>query len=77
MYSMIGTRPDFSYPVGLKSMFMTNLIKEHWQTVKWVLRYIKGSVNTGMRYSDIGDFGIRGYCDSDYAADWILQEWLL
>lgn len=44
MYSMVGTSPDLAYSVGLRSRFMSRQLKEHWQAVKWVLRYIKGSV---------------------------------
>ena len=44
MYSMIGTRPDLAYPVGIICRFMGNPIKEHWLGVKWVLRYICGTL---------------------------------
>lgn len=44
MYSMVGTSPDLAYSVGLRSRFMSRQLKEHWQAVKWLLRYIKGSV---------------------------------
>ena len=40
MYSMICTRPDLAYPVGIVSRFMGNPIKEHWLGVKWIMRYI-------------------------------------
>ncbi|CAA7024844.1 unnamed protein product [Microthlaspi erraticum] len=69
MYSMVGTRPDLAYPVGLISRFMSNPIKEHWQAVKWVLRYIKGTVYTRLSFKKKGDFVVKGYCDSDYAGD--------
>lgn len=69
MYSMVGTRLDLAYPVGLISRFMTKPLKEHWQAVKWVLRYIKGTVDTRLCYKGKGEFRIKGYCDSDYSAD--------
>uniref|UniRef100_A0A1J3IJ96 Retrovirus-related Pol polyprotein from transposon TNT 1-94 n=1 Tax=Noccaea caerulescens TaxID=107243 RepID=A0A1J3IJ96_NOCCA len=69
MYSMIGTRPDLAYPIGLVCRFMSKPIKEHWLAVKWVMRYIKGSMETKLCYKKAGDFVIRGYCDADYAAD--------
>ena len=46
MYAMVGTRLDLAYSVGLISRLMTKPLKEHWQAVKWVLRYIKGTVDT-------------------------------
>lgn len=33
-------RPDLSHSASLVSMFMSNLVKHHWEVVKWVLRYI-------------------------------------
>lgn len=44
MYGMMGTRPVLAYPVGLVSRFMSDPIREHWEAVKWVLRYIRGSL---------------------------------
>lgn len=37
--------------------------------MKWVLRYIKGTVDTRLCYKGKGEFRIKGYCDSDYSAD--------
>lgn len=69
MYSMIGTRPDLAYPVGLVSRFMSKPVKEHWSAVKWILRYIQGTLDTRLCFSNKGEFVVRGYCDSDYGGD--------
>ncbi|CAA7022682.1 unnamed protein product [Microthlaspi erraticum] len=69
MYAMIGTRPDLSYPVGIISRFMSKPIKEHWLGVKWVLRYIKGTLKNKLCYRKGSEFILKGYCDSDYATD--------
>ncbi|KAG7532793.1 Reverse transcriptase RNA-dependent DNA polymerase [Arabidopsis thaliana x Arabidopsis arenosa] len=69
MYAMIGTRPDLAYPVGVISRFMSNPIKEHWLAVKWVLRYIKGTLDIKLCYQKNPDFQITGYCDADHGAD--------
>lgn len=50
MYSMICSRPDIRYAISLVSRFMSNPGKAHWQAVKWVLRYIRGSHDTGIIY---------------------------
>ena len=47
---------------------MTNLGKEHWSTVKRVLRYIKVTSNAVLCYGG-SDFTVKGYVDSDYAGD--------
>ena len=48
MYAMMATRLDIAYGVGLVSRFMNLPSKEHWQAVKWLLRYLKGSRKLGL-----------------------------
>eukprot|EP00253_Pinus_taeda_P033555 PITA_33555 len=43
MYTMVCTRPDIAYAVRVLSRFMSNPRKEHWTTVKWVFRYLRGT----------------------------------
>eukprot|EP01018_Ginkgo_biloba_P007114 Gb_02705 [translate_table: standard] len=43
MYAMVCTRMDIAYAVGVVSRFMNNLGKEHWEAVKWILRYLRGT----------------------------------
>ncbi|KAL9815865.1 putative RNA-directed DNA polymerase [Arabidopsis thaliana] len=69
MYSMIGSRPDLAHPVGVISRFMSKPLMNHWLGVKWVLRYIKGSIDSRLQYKKEGDFVVTGYCDSDHSGD--------
>ena len=41
-YGTTAIRPDLSSAVGIVSKFMTRSGKEHWQSVRRILRYIKG-----------------------------------
>jgi len=43
MYLMVCTGPDIAHAVGVVSMFLSNPGKEHWEGVKWILRYLKGT----------------------------------
>ena len=43
MYAMVCTRPDIAHAVGVVSRFLKNPRKEHWEAVKWILRYLRGS----------------------------------
>jgi hypothetical protein len=43
MYSMVCTRPDISHSVGVVKRFFANPGEQHWQAVKWILRYLKGT----------------------------------
>ena len=40
MYAIVYTRLDIAHVVGLLSKFTSKLGKEHWTSVKWVLRYL-------------------------------------
>ncbi|GKD59085.1 retrovirus-related pol polyprotein from transposon TNT 1-94 [Tanacetum coccineum] len=43
MYAMVCTRPYIAHAVGVVSRFMSNPGREHWEAVKWLLRYLKDS----------------------------------
>eukprot|EP00253_Pinus_taeda_P010288 PITA_10288 len=68
MYVMVSTRPDFLHAVGVLSRFMAKPGKEHWQAVKWVLRYLRGKSDHCIVFN--GSEGLfYGYVDVDYAGD--------
>ena len=50
MYAMVCTQPDIGYAVEVVSRFMSNPGKEHWNAVKWILRYLKGTSNMCLRF---------------------------
>ena len=43
MYAMVCTRPDFAYAVGVVSQFMSNPGEAHWDAIKWIQRYLRGT----------------------------------
>ena len=69
MYAMICTRPNISHAVGVVSRYMSNPGKQHWEAVKWILRYIRGTTGKGLLYggADESESVATGYVDSDYA----------
>lgn len=69
MYTMIGTRPDLAYTICLVSRFMSKPGSMHWEAVKWVLRYLRGSKDLCLLFTKDKEFRVTGYYDSDYAAD--------
>lgn len=40
MYAIVCTRPGISHVVSMVSRYTHNPGKDHWQAVKWILRYI-------------------------------------
>ena len=78
MYAMACTRPDISHAVGVVSRYMHNPGKDHWQAVKWILRYIHNTVDVGLVFEKKDSQYLVGYCDSDYAGDiWTNEDQLL
>jgi len=71
MYVMVCTRPDLSQVVSIISRYMHDFRKGHWEAVKWVLRYIKGTINVELVFEkdSTGKQKCIGYVDSDYAGD--------
>jgi len=65
---MVCTRSDIAQAVGVVSRYMSNLGKEHWRAVKWILRYLKGSSNMILCY-DGTDVSLHEYVDSDFVSD--------
>ena len=43
MYAVIGSRPDITYTVSYLARFMQNPRSVHWEAVKRVIRYLKGT----------------------------------
>ena len=66
-YAAISTRPDISVAVGMLSQFMQSPSQTHWTAVKRVLRYIKGTLDYGLKFSYSDNFVLYGYSDSDWA----------
>jgi len=70
MYSMISTRSDLAYSISLLSRYMSNPRKPHWDALKYMLRYINGSLDIGLCYTRRFDtLNLVGYVDSNFADD--------
>ncbi|OIT38350.1 putative mitochondrial protein, partial [Nicotiana attenuata] len=62
-------RPDISYAVNKLSQFMQSPSDLHWNVVKRVLRYLRGTIQFGLRVSPNCDFNLHMYSDADWAED--------
>jgi len=49
------TRTDITYLVSVLSQFMVMPLEIHWKTVKGVLRYLKGTIDFGIKYDNSFD----------------------
>nr|GEX41313.1 retrovirus-related Pol polyprotein from transposon TNT 1-94 [Tanacetum cinerariifolium] len=71
MYLMVCTRPDIAHAVSIVSRYLVNPGKNHWEAVKWILKYLRGTANVGLIYeTNCGNHkDVIGFIDSDYAKD--------
>ncbi|KAL2231405.1 UNVERIFIED_CONTAM: Retrovirus-related Pol polyprotein from transposon TNT 1-94 [Sesamum indicum] len=70
MFLMVCTRPDVAYAISCLSRYMSNPGPPHWEALKWLLRYLRGSENVGIKFSKHSAHAhLIGYVDSNYAND--------
>ncbi|KAL2241037.1 UNVERIFIED_CONTAM: Retrovirus-related Pol polyprotein from transposon TNT 1-94 [Sesamum indicum] len=70
MYLMICTRPDIAYAISCLSRYMSNPGTPHWEALKYLLRYLRGSIDIGITFSRNSDYTqLVGFVDSNYAND--------
>eukprot|EP00253_Pinus_taeda_P022748 PITA_22748 len=68
MYAMVFTRPNIAHAVGVVSRYMNNPEKEHWMAVKWILRYLKGTIDQALCFGG-SNISLQGYVDANMAGD--------
>ncbi|XP_033508967.1 secreted RxLR effector protein 161-like [Nicotiana tabacum] len=61
IYVMVCTRPDICQEVGLVSRYQTDPGLSHWQAVKRIMRYLKGTADYALCY--------HGYSNADHRGD--------
>ena len=66
-YLAVATWPDISFSVSLLAQFMGNMGRIHWEAVKHIFRYLKGTRDCKLVYGTEQD-GLKGYTDADGAS---------
>jgi hypothetical protein len=62
----VHTRPNICYAVNALSQFMCQSKHIHTVVVNHVLRYVRGTIAYGLRYTSSGGVMIHGFTDSDW-----------
>lgn len=60
------TRPDICYAVQQVCLFMHDPRALHLVALKWILRYIKGTLDFGLHLYHTHDFRVTAYSDADW-----------
>ena len=65
LYAAIAIRPDITQAVGVVSKFNSCPNEAHLTAVKRTLRYLKETINLGLRYERSADDSLIGFSDPD------------
>uniref|UniRef100_A0A6N2KS64 Integrase catalytic domain-containing protein n=1 Tax=Salix viminalis TaxID=40686 RepID=A0A6N2KS64_SALVM len=63
------TRPDIAFTVNKLSQFMHKPTEFHWQAVKRLLRYLKGTITHGLFLTRSASASLSAFSDSDWAGN--------
>ena len=61
------TRPDICFDVNTLSQYMVDPRHVHLVAIKHVMRYLKGALDGGLKYTTDNEFRLCGYNDSNWA----------
>jgi hypothetical protein len=64
---LVNTRSYIYFAVNTLSQFQVEPRHGHWIAAKHVLRYIRGTINYGLRYTTSSDIQLHGFTDSYWA----------
>ena len=51
MYAMVCTRPDLVELVRAVSKFLSILSWSHWDALKWIFKYLRGTTDCGIMFN--------------------------
>jgi hypothetical protein len=63
---LTNTRPDICFVVNTLSQYMVDPRRVHLIAVKHVMRYLKGTMDYGLKYVVDSEISLLGYSDSDW-----------
>ncbi|KAL5560983.1 hypothetical protein UlMin_030730 [Ulmus minor] len=61
------TRPDIAFIVNKLTQFLQAPTTTHWQGLKRVMRYLKGTKDLGLHIRYCEHLSLQGFSDADYA----------
>ena len=68
MYTMLCTRPNICYAMGIMSRYQSNLSFEHWTAIKHILKYLNRNKHYFLVFGG-EDLTVQGYTNSDFQYD--------
>ncbi|XP_074352752.1 secreted RxLR effector protein 161-like [Apium graveolens] len=69
MYLANNTRPNIAFDVNLLARFSSDPIDMHWNGIKHIFRYLRGTIDFGLFFPKNSTTQLIGYVDAGYLSD--------
>ena len=69
MYLANCTRPDIAFSINLLARYSFAPTKRHWKGIQHILRYLSGTTDMGLFYSNKSKEKLLRYTDAGYLSD--------
>ncbi|KAJ0881424.1 putative RNA-directed DNA polymerase [Helianthus annuus] len=69
MFLASHTRPDISFSLNLLARYSSCPTKRHWNGVKQIFRYLQGTKDMGLYFTNQSKTGLVGFADAGYLSD--------
>ena len=69
MYLANHTRSDISFAVNLLARYSSSPTRRHWNGVKHILCYLRGTMDMGIFYSNKSKHELVGYADAGFSSN--------
>jgi hypothetical protein len=63
------TRPDIAYAVNVLQRQNHNYTLRHWEGIKRIMKYLKGTMDVGLWFIKNQNTKVTGYVDAGYKSD--------
>ncbi|GJR44981.1 retrovirus-related pol polyprotein from transposon TNT 1-94 [Tanacetum coccineum] len=64
---LTASRPDLVFEVCISARYQASPTKNHLEALKWVFRYLRGTINWGLWYPKATAMTLMAYTDADHA----------
>ncbi|XP_074359870.1 secreted RxLR effector protein 161-like [Apium graveolens] len=68
-YLASNTRPDIAFAVILLARFSSDPTKRHWDGIKHIFRYLRGTIDLGLFFPNNSRSWLVGFADAGYMSD--------
>lgn len=62
-------KSDLTFSVSVLSQFISKPLENHWVVAKCAFRYLQGTIDVGIKYTNYFDVNLTGFSDSNWVGN--------